>query len=264
VSALLELRVVTVRFGERTALDHVSLSLRRGEMLALVGPNGAGKSTALRVAAGLLRPDAGEVALEGVALRHWKPRKLACALALVSQFPVLPPLYSVRDAVALGRAPHLPFLGTEGARDRAVVAGSLAAAGISGFAGRRVGELSGGERQRVAIARALAQEPRCLLMDEPTANLDLRYQEGTLSLLREMAARQGIGVLVVLHDLSVAAHFCDRVILIAEGRTVAAGNPACVLRPDLLSAVYGTRLEVIEHPGTGRPVVVHAGARRPL
>ena len=248
---------IRVALGGRPILKGVSLKVRAGEVVALVGPNGCGKSTTVRIAAGLLKPDAGEVGFDGVALQRWDRRKLARRLACLPQTPLLPPLYSVREAVSLGRTPFLSFLGVEGEEDRAVVDTSLRQAGVADLADRRISELSGGERQRVALARALAQQPRCLLLDEPTSSLDLRHEERALALLREMAADGGFCALVVLHDLTVAAHFCDRVILMNEGAVAATGAPTDVLSPERLREVYGTELAVLAHPGTGRPIVVH-------
>ncbi len=259
IAAKLAMTEVSVNLGGRPILRRVTLQVRAGEVVALVGPNGCGKSTTVRIAAGLLKPASGQVEVDGVPLGDWDRRKLARRLACLPQTPLLPPLYNVREAVALGRTPFLSFLGVEGAADRAVVETSLRQAGVLELAERRVGELSGGERQRVAFARALAQSPRCLLLDEPTSSLDLRHEEGTLALLREMAAGGDFCALVVLHDLTVAAHFCDRVILMNEGEVIASGAPAEVLAPGRLREVYGTELAVLAHPATGRPIVVHQG-----
>lgn len=252
---------VSVELGGRRVVDGFSLALRPGDIVALVGPNGAGKSTALRAAAGLVKPIAGTVHVDGVPISGWRPGDLAKKLAVVAQAPTMPPLYGVRAMVALGRTPYLSLFGHETARDWAIVDESMRRAGITELAGRRVGELSGGERQRVAIARALAQEPELLLLDEPTASLDLRYQDSTLSLVREMAEESGLACLIVLHDLGLAGQFCDRVVLMSEGRVVAAGTPAEVLDPELLAEVYMTPLRALAHPETGRPVIVHAGPR---
>jgi iron complex transport system ATP-binding protein len=257
----LELRGVSVDLGGKRVVEDFDLTLRPGDVVALVGPNGAGKSTALRAAAGLVKPAAGIVTLNGKPLGEWRPGELAREMAVVAQAPVMPPLYAVRAMVALGRTPYLPLLGRESARDWAVVDEAMRRAGIDTLAGRRVGELSGGERQRVAIARALAQEPSILLLDEPTASLDLRYQDSTLSLVREMAADAGLACLVVLHDLALAGQFCDRVVLMSEGRIVAAGAPGDVLDPERLAEVYLTPLRAMLHPETGRPVIVHAGPK---
>ncbi len=250
---------VGIDLGGRRVVDAFDLALGPGDIVALVGPNGAGKSTALRAAAGLLRPATGTVRIDGLAIGDWRPGDLARKLAVVAQTPTMPPLYTVRAMVALGRTPYLRLLGHETARDWAIVDEAMRRAGISDLADRRVGELSGGERQRVAIARALAQEPAVLLLDEPTASLDLRYQDSTLSLVREMAEEAGLACLIVLHDLALAGQFCDRVVLMSQGRVVAAGCPAEVLDPARLAEVYLTPLLALAHPETGRPVIVHAG-----
>lgn len=255
----IEMLGVSVDLGGRRVVDDFALALEPGDLVALVGPNGAGKSTALRAAAGLVKPASGTVKVNGVAIGDWRAGDLARKLAVVTQAPTMPPLFSVRAMVALGRTPYLGLFGHETSQDWAIVDEALRRAGIDDLANRRVGELSGGERQRVAIARALAQEPAVLLLDEPTASLDLRYQDSTLSLLREMAVGSGLACLIVLHDLALAGQFCDRVVLMSHGRIVAAGTPEQVLEPDLLAEVYETPLRALIHPETGRPVIVHAG-----
>ena len=257
MTASLVLERLCVSYGPRRVLVDLSLEVAGGEVVALVGPNGAGKSTALRAAGGLIAPESGRVAVCGRDLPAWRRRELARVLAVVSQFPTLPALSRVRDYVALGRTPHVAFLGAEGRADWEAVAAALALAGVAELAERRLDALSGGERQRVAIARALAQEPSVLLLDEPTANLDLKYQDAILSLLRRLAAERRLACLIVLHDLSLAGQYCDRVCLLADGRRVGYGAPAQVLDAGRLSAVYDTPLEVLRHPRGGFPVVVH-------
>lgn len=258
MSAGLAFRNVAAGYGDRLTLAGFSLEVERGEVVALVGPNGAGKSTALRVAAGLLEPRGGRVEVEGKDVSSWKRRQLAQRLAVVPQIPATPPLMTVRAYVALGRTPFIPFLGNESSRDWLAVERALEAAGAGDLGERRVDQLSGGERQRAVIARALAQEPSVLLLDEPTSNLDLKYQAALLSLVRAMARERLLACLTVLHDLTLAGHFCDRVCLLDRGHTVAAGRPWEVLEAKRLSAVYGTHLDVLTHPGDGSPVVVHA------
>lgn len=258
----LELRSVSAALSGKRVLERVSFRIAAGELVGLVGPNGAGKTTALRVAAGLLPPESGEVLLDDLPIKRLKPVALARRRAVVPQFPTLPSFYSVREVVTLGRTPHIPFFGRESAADREVVERVMAEVDIGRFAARSVDELSGGERQRVAIARALAQEPALLILDEPTASLDLLHQRTTLAILERRTAGAGLACVVALHDLSLAAQFCDRVILLAEGRVVADGAPGEVLRADLLASVYGTSLRVVAHPDTGSPVVVHAGGDR--
>jgi iron complex transport system ATP-binding protein len=255
--SVLEFSHVSLELGGRRVVADFSLAVRPGVVTGLVGPNGAGKSTIVRAGAGIIRPECGAISLDGRALGRWKPRDLARELALVPQAPVLPPLFPVRSVVALGRTPHLGFLASEGAHDWAVVDAAMAEAGIADLAERNAGELSGGERQRVALARALAQEPRVLLLDEPTLNLDPRYQASTLGLARKLAHDRGVACLAVLHDLTLAGQFCDQVVLLAEGRTVASGTPCEVFDGPGLSAVYGTPLAALRHPETGTPVIVH-------
>lgn len=249
---------VSAGYGARPVLEEFSLEVRAGEVVALVGPNGAGKSTALRLAAGLLRPRRGRVELDGRDLAVWNRRELAQRLAVVLQLQTTPPLMLVRDYVALGRTPYVPFLANESHHDWQVVQRSLLLAGAADFAERRLDELSGGERQRVLLARALAQEPSVLLLDEPTSNLDLKYQEIILSLTRRMAREQGLACLVVLHDITLAGQFADRVCILDRGRQVACGSPGEVMQAASLSAVYDTPLEVLRHPVSARPIVVHA------
>jgi iron complex transport system ATP-binding protein len=228
-------------------------------MVALVGPNGAGKSTALKVAAGLLRPSRGAVLLDGRDIAGWSRRDLARHLTVVLQLQATPPLMKVRDYVALGRTPFVPFLGNESLHDWQAIERALALAGAGEFATRRLDELSGGERQRAVIARALAQEPSVLLLDEPTSNLDLKYQEVVLSLARRLCREQGLACLVVLHDITLASQFCDRVCIVNHAHSVATGIPEEVLQAGVLSSVYETPLAVLRHPASDRPVVVHAG-----
>lgn len=253
------LRDIRVRLGGRVVVDGFSLTIAPRKVVALVGPNGAGKSTVLRVAARLIPPEAGVAELDGVPFLRWSVKEFARHVAVVPQFPILPPLFTVRAMVALGRTPFLSILGGETTADWTVVDTCLRLTGIEAFADRRVGDLSGGERQRVVLARALAQEPHVLLLDEPTANLDLRYQHSTLSLARDLAEREELACLAVLHDLNLASQFSDEIVLMADGRTVASGPPALVLEPQRLGRTYGTDVRTLSHPDCGVPVVVHAG-----
>jgi iron complex transport system ATP-binding protein len=255
----LALSDISAGYGDRVALRDFNLEIEPGEVVALVGPNGAGKSTALKVAAGLLRPAHGSVLLDGRDLAGIGRRETARRLAVVLQQPAMP-LMKVHDYVALGRTPYIPFLGRESRHDWLAVEEALESAGVTGLADRRIDELSGGERQRVVIARALAQEPLVLLLDEPTSNLDLKYQEVVLSLARRLCHEQGLVCLVVLHDVNLASQFCDRVCLMSQTRLVDVGPPDAVLQPELLSVIYETPLGVVRHPHSDRPVIVHAGS----
>ncbi len=255
----LEALDVTARYasslGAETApaLAGVSLRLEAGEVVGLIGPNGSGKSTLLRLLTRQLAPTTGSVLLGGRPLRTLGRFELARQVALVSQEPVVPTGFSVREMVAMGRAPHVGLLGAPGVRDEDAVEAALAATGTLALADRRVETLSGGERQRAVFARALAQEPRFLLLDEPTNHLDLRYQVELLAYAGAQAAA-GVGVLSVLHDLNLAARSCDRLVLLSRGRVAASGAPDEVLREDLLGPVYGTDVEVLT--AAGGPVIV--------
>lgn len=253
---MLEAVEVTVRPRGRALLDGVSLTLRPGEITALIGPNGAGKSTLMSVLSGHRRPERGHAALDGRPLARWDALALARRRAVMAQEIALAFGFTVREVVMLGRAPHRGRHG-RGA-DVAVVARAMALAQVAHLAGRRYPSLSGGERQRTMLARALAQviEPdegpagRWLLLDEPTASLDLAHQKLVLEAAVGLA-RAGCGVVVVLHDLNLAARFADRVAMLSRGRLVAFGTPDEVLSAERVGEVYGvgmTRLELDGRP----------------
>lgn len=242
-------------YGRRAALTDVSVAAAPGEVLAVVGPNGSGKSTLLRLLAGLLVPQRGEIRLAGRPLAAWPRRERARRLALVPQEPRLEFPFTVLETALMGRAPHLRALGFPGRADLAAAREALAALDVLELAPRPIDTLSGGERQRVFLARALAQAPAVLLLDEPTAHLDLRHQRALSELLRSRAATDGLAVVVVLHDLTLAAALGDRVLVLARGRAAACGPPMAVYRPELLAGVFEAPLAVIRDPATGLPLV---------
>jgi iron complex transport system ATP-binding protein len=245
---------VAVRLGPRAVLDGVGLTVAPGEVVGLLGRNGAGKTTLLRVAAGTLAPDAGSVLLDGAPLAHLGRRARARAVALVPQDTQVPFPFSVAEVVLMGRTPHLGWLGFESAHDLAIARAALDRMGIAALADRSILALSGGERQLAIVARALAQEPKLLLLDEPTAFLDLRHRLEVLAVVRELAAA-GAAALVVSHDLGIAARFCDRLVLLADARVQASGAPRSVLEPGALRAAFGIEADVLAGPD-GLPVVV--------
>ncbi|WP_431891151.1 putative F420-0 ABC transporter ATP-binding protein [Cellulosimicrobium funkei] len=244
----------------RLVLDGVDCTAPPGAVSGLLGPNGSGKSTLLRVLAGVRAPSAGpgrdgaRVRFDGADLLALPRRQRARVLALVEQDATTDLPLSVLDAVLLGRIPHRSLLAGDSAPDRDLARAALARVGMAGFGDREVATLSGGERQRVHLARALAQEPALLLLDEPTNHLDIAAQLDTMRVLRDLAD-DGVTVLAALHDLNLAAQTCDHVVVLADGRVVAAGDVHDVLVPDVLDPVYGVRCEVLTHPRTGRPVL---------
>ncbi|MER6691601.1 ABC transporter ATP-binding protein [Streptomyces minutiscleroticus] len=237
------------RTGGRLIVDGVTLAPRTGETVGLLGPNGSGKSTLLRLLAGVLAPSAGVVTLDGLPLPRVGRRATARRVAAVEQHAHTQTELTVRDVVALGRIPHRRPWSAASAADARAVALALDRTGLTDRAGQSWHTLSGGERQRAQIARALAQEPRELLLDEPTNHLDIQHQ---LDLL-DLVAGLPVTTVIALHDLNLAAMYCDRLLVLRAGRAVAEGTPAEVLTPDLIERVYGVRAEVTHGPG--HPVV---------
>ncbi|MFJ8495644.1 heme ABC transporter ATP-binding protein [Streptomyces sp. NPDC094038] len=242
---------VYVRLGARQALVGVDVVARAGEVLALVGPNGAGKSTLLAALAGDVVAGRGVVRVFGREVSGWSAGELALRRAVLPQAAGVSFPFPVEDVVRMGRAPHV---GADPGEDEGVVAEAMAATEVTPFAGRAFSALSGGERARVALARVLAQRAPLLLLDEPTAALDLRHQELVLRLCRDRA-RAGDAVVVVLHDLALAAAYAHRVAILCAGRVAADGPPAEVFEERLLSEVYDQPVEVFPHPRTGVAVV---------
>lgn len=240
---------VTAAYGPRVVLRDCSFAIGSGEIVAVVGPNGAGKSTLLRVLAGLLRPSAGAVALDGQNVRTMPRSALARRIAVVPQiFDTLFP-FTVREVVALGRTARLGAFGRASVGDVAAVERAIGELQLGSLASRRIDQLSGGERQRAVLAMALAQETDVLLLDEPTVHLDPGHQLATLALLRELGTRRQLAVCAVLHDLNLASAFASRIVALADGRIVRDGTPLEVLHPDLIRAVFGDGLEVVARDG---------------
>jgi iron complex transport system ATP-binding protein len=244
----LEVRGLRLNYGEREVLHGIDLALGHGELMALLGPNGAGKSSLLRCVSGLARPTIGTVALDGVPLDELSRAGIAKRIAVVAgqthfAFPI-----RVEEVVALGRVPHEhPLLGPRLA-DQAAIAAAIDRVGVGHLLGRDVRELSLGERQLVVLAMSIAQGARLLLLDEPTVHLDLRHQVQVMELLVDLAERDGVTVLAVVHDVRLASHFFPRVALLEEGRLMGDGAPADVLTADNIRAVFGVDPRLVQIP----------------
>jgi iron complex transport system ATP-binding protein len=246
-------RALAAGYGARGVLQGIDLSLEPGALVALVGPNGAGKSTLLRALAGLIRPTAGAVTLDGIDVATLSRAALASRIAVVPQtFDTLFP-FTVREIVALGRSARLSLFARPTSGDAAAVARAIDAQDLGALVDRRLDALSGGERQRVVLAMALAQEADVLLLDEPTAHLDPAHQIGIVRRSAELARSRGVVALAVLHDLNLAA-LADRVVVLDAGRIVADGAPATALTSDLVARVFGPGLAVAQV--SGRTVVL--------
>ena len=250
---IVALRGVTCRYPDaaRDSLVGVSLELRAGELHAVLGPNGSGKTTLVRAALGLVPLVAGEVEILGRPAHTWSRRDLARVVGVLPQrednlFP-----QRVRETVLLGRYPHLSLLGGVGATDRAAVERALVQCDAAALADRWLWTLSGGEYQRVRLARALAQEPRLLVLDEPTASLDLRHEMELFELVRALVDAHGLAALMITHHVNLAARFADRVLLLSEGRPAGAGAPSDVLTRDIVERVFAWPVSIA--PFEGRP-----------
>ncbi len=252
----LALDQVAFAFGAREVLADVSLAVEAGECVALLGPNGAGKSTLLRVASGYLAPARGTVRLDGADLAGLPRRAAARRIAGMAAGESAELPFRVRESVALGRHPWRGAFAALGPADLDPVERALEAADLGALAERPVPSLSSGERQRVALARALAQRSEVLLLDEPTAHLDLGHQARLLDVVRREARTRGVAVLAVLHDLNLAAGWADRLALLHAGRLVAEGPPGQVVGDPRLAAAYGAALEAVPVPGRAAPLLI--------
>jgi iron complex transport system ATP-binding protein len=245
---MIALRGVTVVLGERPVVDRIDLEVPEGEWLALIGPNGAGKTTLLRAIARLV-PYSGSIALRGRDARAMHRTALSRLVAVVPQDPSTPPWMTVAEYVLMGRTPHLGRLAKEGLRDQEIAAGALERLDLLDYRERRLDTLSGGERQRVVVARALAQEARIVLLDEPTAALDIGHQQQALELLDVLRGESGLTLVAAMHDLTLAAQYADRMVLLDAGRVVADGPPREVLTEALIGLHYEAAIQVVDVDG---------------
>jgi len=245
---------LSVSLGGARVVDRLSCAVEPGEWVALIGPNGAGKTTALRAMAGLVAYD-GAIRVLDDDTRTLKRHELARRIALVPQVPVIPGNVTVREYVLLGRTPHLGYFGSEGRADHDAVDAALDQLDLGPFARRRLDTLSGGERQRATLARALAQDAPLLLLDEPTAALDMGRQQQVLEIVDRLRAGRNLTVVSTMHDLTLAGQYADRLLLLDGGRLVAAGGADDVLTRELITEHYGAEVTVVDAPGSGFVVV---------
>ncbi|MDE2837191.1 MAG: heme ABC transporter ATP-binding protein [Chloroflexota bacterium] len=234
----------------QTLLDVVHLHAEQGQFVGIIGPNGAGKSTLLRALSGMLRHQHGAVRLEGTDLRSLSSREVAAALALVPQIAPYTHGFTSFELVLMGRYPHLGRFQIEGREDDRIARDAMRRTDTERFADRTLDTLSGGERQRIFVSRALAQQPRILLLDEPTSNLDVYHQLKVLDLVRQLVD-EGLTAVAAIHDLHMAARYCDRLVLLSEGRVLAEGTPDEVLTPEAIESAFGVRCAVYQEPVTG-------------
>jgi iron complex transport system ATP-binding protein len=261
---LLTAQGVSYRQDGHMILSDVHLSVQPGELVGLIGPNGAGKTTLLKVIGGLWSGAKGQITLLDRPLARYSARDVARIIAQVPQITALDFPFSVRQVVLMGRNPHLSRFELETERDRRIAEQAMKRTKTLDLAERLIGTLSGGERQRVLIARALTQEARLLLLDEPTANLDIQHQIGILELVQGLIREDGLGAVAAVHDLELAARFCDRLVLMDQGAVLAEGTPEDVLSPDILRKAYAVNTRAYPDPVTGhlRIAVIGDAGRR--
>jgi iron complex transport system ATP-binding protein len=259
---MLSIRSLSFSYNSKLALADISLDVKAGDVFAVIGPNGAGKTTLIKVVSGILRSGAGRILVSGRDVAGMDPSRRARLMAVVPQARKLPPDFTVWQTVQMGRTPYLGWLGKISQKDKDYTQRALEQADLLAYSQRRIDELSGGEQQRVLLARALAQDCPILLLDEPTAHLDLHYQSDLLNLVRKLATEQQLAILMTLHDLNQVAQYADKVALLLDGRMQAQGTPEEVLTPENLTEAYRVPLHVIPHPYHNTPLVLVDGDRR--
>ena len=235
-------------YDKQRILDNLSFSVEKNSFFIIIGPNGSGKSTLLKILAGILMPRTRQVAIKEMPIARYNPRNLARTVALVTQNHMVDFPFSVLDVVLMGRSPHLGMLGLDQEKDREVAMASLAFTGVDHLAERKMDRLSGGEQQRVFIARAICQAPEIIMLDEPTASLDLAHQVKVMDLMEKLKEEKGITVIMVSHDVNLAAMYADRLLLLNKGQIAHIGRPETVITYKNLEEIYGCPLLVDQNP----------------
>ncbi len=252
----LEMKNVTLAYGHKVVVEGISFQMVPGKIMGLVGPNGCGKSTIIKALSRVISPYSGRILLNGKDISAIPRKDLARWLGVVPQMPLLPSVFTAFEIVLMGRNPHLGLFQYEGPRELAIAWQAMEKTSTQHLAERRINELSGGEIQGIVIARALAQETEAILLDEPTANLDIGRQIEILDLIRSLCRENNMTVVAALHDLNLAAQYCDRLVLLNNHRVHAEGMPGEVITPQNIEEVYGARSCVYAHPANGLPVVL--------
>jgi len=245
---------LSFRVPGRTLLHPLSLTFPAGKVTGLIGHNGSGKSTLLKMLGRHQLPSEGDILLDGQPLESWNSKAFARKVAYLPQQLPQAEGMTVRELVAIGRYPWHGALGRYGAEDRNRVEEAIALVGLKPFAGRLVDSLSGGERQRAWLAMLVAQNSRCLLLDEPTSALDIAHQVEVLALIQRLSRERGLTVIAVLHDINMAARYCDRLVALRQGEVIAEGEPAAIMQADVLGTIYGIPMGILPHPQGGAPV----------
>jgi iron complex transport system ATP-binding protein len=252
----LEMKQVSLGYGRHAVLQDITFKAAPGELVGLIGPNGSGKSTIIKALSRLLKPTAGTIMVDGKTITSIPRRELACLVGVVPQLPLLPSSFTAFEIVLMGRNPHLGLFQSESRHDWELVNDAMDRTGTTPLANRYINELSGGEIQSLLIARALVQETSAVLLDEPTANLDIGRQGDVLDLLKNLCKEKSLTVLAALHDLNLAAQYCDRLLLIYDKHIFAQGTPREVITDANIKQVYGAENCVYPHPANGLPAVL--------
>lgn len=251
---MIEIENLSFAYSNELVVNNVSFSVDDGEFVGVIGPNGAGKSTLLKLIDGILQPKTGEIRLQNKPLQEYARKHLAKLLGFVPQNFSTVFSYSVSDIVMMGRYPHLSAFSPESPADHLIVEKSMKLTDVWHYRLRQFGELSGGEKQRVVLASAMAQEPKILLLDEPTSSLDIKYQYQFYRILHELQGR-GLIIVVVTHDINLAARYCRRLILLKNGKVVVDGAPEKVITKKMMESVYEVGVEILSHPVDGKPLL---------
>lgn len=252
----LEIKNVQLGYGSKTVINDLNLEITEGQIIGIIGPNGSGKSTIIKAISRVIPLRSGKIFLNSTDINRIPRKDFACILGVVPQIPLLPSTFSAFDIVLMGRNPHLGLLQHEGPKEFDIAWQAMKKTGTDHLADRRINELSGGEIQSLLIARVLAQETQVILLDEPTANLDIGRQSEILELIKQLCFKENLIVIAAIHDLNLATQYCDRLVLINEQKIQAEGTPKDVITNENIKAAYGAKDCVYNHPVNGLPVVL--------